>query len=544
MYKPSTTARTGGITIRRRRLGRSPSALFVEFFRSCADPMVREVVKYPDRKSAFRHRRRGGSCRGNCWVGVYVNHVFSVLVRSVKSFESRIMIVNVQRRAVITWLAFALVSAAYLAQIATPLRLVNDGVDYLLQASSVVDGAGFRVHGQQSMRPPGYPALIVVLEKVGLGTSWAIVALNCLLLGVGCWVSYFLLRHSFGFEVETARLMCLLTLLSFVMVRNVTYPLSDISYFGASCVCLLIVLQAETGAPSRRFWRLILAVPLVVFCIELRTIGIALIPAFVWATIGGVAGAKKVAQWLHQHKVASSVFLLLIFIAILGVASSLLHSRYFVFNFPIFQRRGLLGSLLSNLRDHTTEWGELTINAPTSKLPRVLGFPTRIIGLSTIFLFAFGIWRKAKKFDSLDWYVLGYACIVLTYPWYDARLWLPLVPLSVGYILIGLRCLGPLRVLRPIVLTYCALYCLLGVVALGYSTRLTFAGRRFPDLYGDGRLADTYRVGLLGERPRNANDVSQDALYLLRRYEWRLAPNDAVIRSNELKRGAGQVGKQ
>lgn len=446
-------------------------------------------------------------------------------MRSVNSCKLRNMVVNVQRRALITWLAFGLVSAAYLVQVASPLRLVNDGVDYLLQASSALDGGGFRVHGEQSMRPPGYPALIVVLAKAGVGKSWAIVALNCLLLGIGCWASYFLLRHSFGLEAETARLICLLTLLSFVMVRNVTYPLSDICYFGASCAFLLLILQAESGPPSHRFWRFVVTLPLVFFCIELRTIGIALIPACVWAMIGGEAGARSTAQWLQRHKVVLPVFLLLALITLLAIGNSLLHSRYFAFNSPIFRWRGPLRSLVSNLRDHTTEWGELALNAPTSKLPRGLAFPVRILGLLTLLLFSFGIWQKAKKnFDSLDWYVLGYACIVLAYPWYDARLWLPLIPLLMGYILLGLKRLLPFRTPRPIVLAYCSLYCLLGVGALGYSTRLTFAGHRFPDLYGDGRLADTYRVALLGERPRNAEDVSADALYLLRRYEWRLAP--------------------
>jgi hypothetical protein len=31
------------------------------------------------------------------------------------------------------------------------------------------------------------------------------------------------------------------------------------------------------------------------------------------------------------------------------------------------------------------------------------------------------------------------------------------------------------------------------------------------------------QISLLGESPKNADDISPDALYLLRRYEWRLA---------------------
>ncbi len=44
-------------------------------------------------------------------------------------------------------LAFVIVAIVYLVQIATPLRLINDGVDYLLQARSAIDGNGFLVHG-------------------------------------------------------------------------------------------------------------------------------------------------------------------------------------------------------------------------------------------------------------------------------------------------------------------------------------------------------------------------------------------------------------
>jgi hypothetical protein len=130
-------------------------------------------------------------------------------------------------------LAFVMVATAYLLPIASPLRLINHGVDYLLQTSSALDGNGFLVHGVRSMRPPGYPALIWVLAKVGIGKSWAVVALNCLLLGVGSVASYFVLRDSFEFSCEVAQFISLLTLLSFLMVRNVTYPLGDLCFLGA-----------------------------------------------------------------------------------------------------------------------------------------------------------------------------------------------------------------------------------------------------------------------------------------------------------------------
>jgi hypothetical protein len=434
------------------------------------------------------------------------------------------MIDSSQRFRVAAGLALLLVSLAYLVQIASPLRLVGDGVDYLLQASSAADGHGFRVHGEQSMRPPGYPALIFLLEKAGIGKSWAIVALNCFLLGIGCWSSYFVLRSSFGFEAAAAEIICLLTLLSFVMVKHVTYPLSDICFFGVSMPCLLLLVQAEADASSGRYWRLAVAVPLLAFCIELRTIGIALIPAFAWAALGGAPWARSVPDWLRRHRIASFLLVLVVFVAMAWTGRMFVHSRYLQFNAKTLHKRGLIGNLISDFNDHTIEWGELAVNAPVSKLPAGLELPVRIAGFLAVLLAATGIWEKRRTIDASVWYVAGFASIVFAYPWFDTRLWVPVLPLLMGYVLIGARHLAPPRLLRPAIFAYCSVFCLLGIIALSYSTRLTFAGSQFPDLYGDGTLRATYRTALLGEPPKNARDIDQDSLYLLRRYEWRLSP--------------------
>jgi hypothetical protein len=434
------------------------------------------------------------------------------------------MMDTLQRFRFAAGLALLVVSLAYLVQIASPLRLVGDGVDYLLQVSSAADGNGFRVHGEQSMRPPGYPALIFLLVKAGIGKSWAIVALNCLFLGMGCWSSYYVLQSSFEFEAMAAEIICLLTLLSFVMVKHVTYPLSDVCFFGASMPCLLLLVQAEADIGSGRYWRLAVAALLLVFCVELRTIGIALIPAFAWAALGGAHWARKVPQWLLRHRIASFVLLLVVLVAMVWAGRMFLHSSYLQFNAKTLHKRGVIGNFVSDLNDHTMEWGELAVNAPVSKLPRGLDLPVRIAGFCALLLAATAVWEKRRTLNVSFWYVAGFASIVFAYPWFDTRLWLPVLPLMMGLILIGARRLIPSRLLRPAIVAYCVVFCLLGMVALGYSTRLTFAGSKFPDLYGDGTLRATYRNAFLGESPKTKGDVDQDSLYLLRRYEWRLAP--------------------
>ena len=435
------------------------------------------------------------------------------------------MVAKLQNLSAFTKVSLVLVALAYLLQVVTPLRLVYDGIDYLLQASSAIDGNGFRVHGAEPMRPPGYPALIFLLAKAGMGNSWAIVALNCLLLGVGCWVCYLLLRRSLQLKGEVAQLICLLTLLSSVMVRNVTYPLSDISYFCASSICLLALLHAETDAQTGRFWRLILVLPLAFFCIELRTIGIALIPAFLWVAIGGDAGARKTVQWLRQRKLALWVVMLLLVTVTIGIIT--LHrvfqqSAYIRFNLAILERRGVLATIVFDLLAHTTEWGELILNVTVAKIPSLFHPALPGVGLLPLLLCGTGIWLRRGKLASLDLYVVAYSCVVLAYPWCDSRLWLPVLPFLMGYVWLGAMHFVPAEKMRAVSVGYCAFYCLVGVVALGYSTRITLAGPRFPDLYGDGRLTATYRMAFLGEIPRDAKAINQDALYLLRRYDWRL----------------------
>lgn len=424
-----------------------------------------------------------------------------------------------------TTLAIALVSIVYVVQVATPLRLITDGIEYLMQASSAVDGAGFRVHAVKTIHPSGYPALIFVLGKAGVGKSWAIVALNCLLVGIGCSIAYVLLRRSLQLKAEIAQLICLMTLLSSVMIRNVTSPLSDISYFCASSACLLLLLRAEAESGSGRFWRLILVLSLLAFTIEIRMVGIALIPAFLWSMIGGEVGARKIARWLQERKLTPWVVMLLLVAVTYGIIRTrpvLLRSDYVQFNLPIVRKKGVLGTIGVDFLSHTTEWAEIMLNVTIAKTPHLFRPALHIVGLLPLLLCGTGIWLRRGKLDSVVLYMIAFSGIVLLYPWCDTRLWLPVLPLLMGYVALGVIHYVPARRIRAITVPYCALYCLIGVVALGYTTRITLAGRGFPDLYGDGRLAATYRLALFGEAPKNPKDIDQDALYLLRRYEWRV----------------------
>jgi hypothetical protein len=235
--------------------------------------------------------------------------------------------------------------------------------------------------------------------------------------------------------------------------------------------------------------------------------------------IGGAEGARKGYAVVRRHRLISLVTLCVVLVV---AGRILLNSRYMQFNVPTFQHRGVVRTIAANVRDHTAEWGEMAVNVPVSRLPDTAKFPVQVVGACMMFAFAAGIWTIAKQADSLLVYVVGYACMVVAYPWFDTRLWLPVIPFVMAYTLVGLTRFARAAVLRPAMIAYCLAFCLLGAMALGYSTRLTFAGTQFPEVFGDGGFREAYRVVLRGERPADGRQPDPDAVYLLRRYEWRV----------------------
>jgi hypothetical protein len=124
--------------------------------------------------------------------------------------------------------------------------------------------------------------------------------------------------------------------------------------------------------------------------------------------------------------------------------------------------------------------------------------------------------------------VISYALLVLVWPASDARFWLPLVPLALGYAFVALRPLLRLRAGALALGGYAAVFVALGIAALGYDTRISYSGARFPDRFGadiPGRtLQPTYRVAFGEARPGDAALVNRGALAVLRHWETRARP--------------------
>src|SRR5579871_4472055 len=78
-----------------------------------------------------------------------------------------------------------LLGVVYLLQVRTPLRLEVDSMALLSEGESVARGTGFLDDGVKTPFPPGYPAFLALLIKLGIAHAGVVIGFNVVLLGVG-----------------------------------------------------------------------------------------------------------------------------------------------------------------------------------------------------------------------------------------------------------------------------------------------------------------------------------------------------------------------
>ncbi len=149
-------------------------------------------------------------------------------------------------------------------------------------------------------------------------------------------------------------------------------------------------------------------------------------------------------------------------------------------------------------------------------MPTQLHFMVRCIGLILFLLTIVGLATKRRDIGLTDVFLVCYMGILFAWPYYDPRFWLPVVPLLIAYLVLAIK---SLRLPNSMVMIYCIVFSTLGLVAIAYSTRITFAGSAFPDRYGDGTFRPTYCAAFGSCRDGgDPNRVDPKVLRLLRAY--------------------------
>lgn len=392
--------------------------------------------------------------------------------------------------------AFAMAAALYALQVFTPLRLTTDSITYLSLADSAARNGLWDALRQPGFPfPKGYPIFIFIFMKAGLFSSATLVISNLFLFAAGLCFAFRTLL-ALNFDRAHAQVACLFTVLSFASVKFITQGMSDFLFFAlSSCACWLLTLKH----PYRWFG--------IVFCtaaaIEVRFIGLAL-----------VAPILAVALPLLRKRLIVVAIVCALSLSMLTIG--LIAGRHYLGNnVEILRYAGLWHFAGIALRSHFQDFGELAANAPLSKIPGELRIPVLIVGCIALLIFLSGIVATRKRSLWLCSYLVAYSVLVLPWPYTDPRFWLPVMPFVVLSFEEGLVLLFG-AVPKRFAAAYAVLFCAFGLAALGYSTKLTFAGQHFADQYGDGRLTKSY---LARCSATNAPGEEQ-AFILLQRYEW------------------------
>jgi hypothetical protein len=413
--------------------------------------------------------------------------------------------------------ALLVLIACYALQTLSPLRLNTDSIVLLSMADAAAHGGGFLDQGHNTVFPPGYPALLAVLLRSGLGHSSVIVGMNLLLLLGGLFVGHRILSKRFFRSRATSFKVCSLSLLSYVFVKHFTMPVTDVAFFGIAMGCLAVVDHASTLKWGKEF--VAFALPgwgLAILSIMMRRIGVALIPALVYAVVCSPEAKRRLKGIPVRNRFSVAAVLTT---AALGTVLAVLSTSTLT-DFTGAVGKSRLRTVLFQIPLYrVTELGELAINAPASKLPAAAQVVVPVIGLAALSMIIGGLLTKRRDFGAVEVFFGSYLCVLFAWPYYDVRFWLPVVPLLIGYSGLAIRQANDRKHVAVVASIYCSAFVLAGAVALGFSTRISLARSKFPDLYGDRSFRSSYCAAFQTcSGPYSANEADPKVVKLLRMY--------------------------
>jgi len=408
----------------------------------------------------------------------------------------------------------------YIVQIVTPLRLSTDTVVLLSVAESAARGGGLLYHGHPSQYPPGYPLLIAALMRVDIANGWVIVgvSVSSILLGLAL-AGRFLLPSFFGRE-SSALTICIVSLLSFVTIKYTVIPLTDPLFFGAEMCCL----AAMRSAATRFTWRkLALSAVLVLISISIRKVGITLIPALLWIVITNPEVRGYVMRLSFPIKAAGGV--LAAFVIGVGVWCFVAGSttrRFAMIDTAsaVFAGHTWIDAALNILAYRVKELGEIAINLPYPALPPLIQHLLPFVGATVFLLVLGGVYSRRRQLGVADIFFVSYSAVILVWPYYDPRFWLPVMPFLVAYIGLSMRYCVQKGISAHVFEAWAVSFAIMGLPVLASSTILSFSGSSFGDRYYTDRYRATYCAAGYCERGFDSTQiVDSDALRLLQAFK-------------------------
>lgn len=413
-------------------------------------------------------------------------------------------------------LLLIIVALAYCLQIASPLRINTDAYRLLSMAVSASEGNGYLVDGLPDQFPNGYPFLVKIMLMAGIANSVSIVALNLLFYAVGLCILWAWAASLSG--RSSAVLIILWVASSWLLIKHATIPLSDAGYFGISLAALYCLWKFYNGRLAAAWSWLLAALVLIFLALQFRTVGITLLPTAA-VTIVLHSGFRPAWVTLAKHKAkiawslatvggVGSICLFWVVQTDWFASQFLAKGSYFQSMIGYFERQGIIGFFVSNFGFRLLEMGEIAMNFPENKIPDASPL-FYAIGLAGWVCVAIGaVWLLRRGMMPLVAYMIAYICLMIAWPYYDTRFWIPLLPIFALAVWGGLVDLSTNnKAFRRCLTGIFAGYILLGLLALVFSSRISLSGPMVSEYFGEETTRMTYREALQNGLPVEAKLV-------------------------------------
>jgi hypothetical protein len=434
----------------------------------------------------------------------------------------------------------AAVACPYLLLLGSPLRLAGDEIAYLRLASALSDGRPLPTTNLPIHFPLGYPRVLAGLDRIGFATAPGFVGLNLVLLGAAVAAAYGLLRREFRLGRWAAALGCCLVLLSRNTVSTASTALTDIPFLAVAMTYLLLLSSASRTRGRAAWVRIAAAALLAGAGVELRTIGIALLPPLAWAAAAELRVADRFRRVSPTRRAAIGALALLTAAAVVSVAlvagsrAGYLHAAGVGWHTDRGVR-GVAGQVVPQAKKELAKLGELAVNVGEQRVPNGIGRAYPLFGALALAVAVLGASSRRRSLSAVDVYAVSLGAVVFVWPGYDSRLLLPILPVLIGYAALAVRH-APRVPAAALAAAAVCVFAAVGAGSLERSVRIAVSGRHFADEWAREapRYAATYRVAFTPGARVDRRKVDPTVLRLLRRYDARAASLARQQRGSEL----------
>ncbi len=337
--------------------------------------------------------------------------------------------------------------------------------------------------------PYGYTVLLLLLSKFGILRSFSLVFINCLYLFGGL---YFV-RKIF-FYIPSPFFLFFLVLMNWTIIKFTMQPLSELQYLFFS---LFSLYEYSQFVRNRKIRNLLFAFLLALLATITRTIGITLFAAIFFSL--AMEYKMQIVGLLKKNRSAALAFVFCVILVI--VFSQPLGLNHYL---EAITRQFSGGVHYSNILIwHFSEWGEILLNSPRSKLINILPHPfgfwlfflSGILGIAGFIYIC--LIRKSDIPLIVKSYIFFYILLLFNWPYPDPRFWVPIIPLIAA--VISQNTFSENWIIKRSRVFFFAVYSIFGIAGISYMTYSSLNKKVLSKTQESGIFRNEYETHFFGK---------------------------------------------